>query len=425
MRQTLSRGALGCATLCMLVATWSSAGPPVVGPEDLARQVLAANPSLVALGHRLEAAQEEANAADASPGPMTELMLQNVGLDQLTVGDVDMSMLGVEIRQVLPGSHKLAARRDAAQAGTALVTAEATQLRRALLLEIRTAWAQLYALDAERRLLAATGELIELVGQVAATRLATGDDDLTAAVRARLEQARLVEREIDVDAARTLLVARLERLLDDPAGLTIAPIATLPPVDFPPDGWQAEAIRESASVAAARAAIEASERRLDSSRQELRPEYTVGGGLGYRGSLDPIVTARFGVSWPAWSSETLRPRVRAAERDLDAARADLKAAELETRAAAARADALRRQAEAQIVRVREGSLPLASAALNAARAAYSAGRGDFSSVVEEIDEWLEVQVLLARREADRYAAWAAVRELVPGSYDRELLGETP
>jgi exoribonuclease R len=35
------------------------------------------------------------------------------------------------------------------------------------------------------------------------------------------------------------------------------------------------------------------------------------------------------------------------------------------------------------------------------------------------------RILLARREADRYAAWAAVQALVPSADDRALLGETP
>jgi outer membrane protein TolC len=424
---TLTRSGALLVALLAAPALAEPAAPPLEprSPDELARAALAASPALSALDQRLEAARAAAEPAGALPGPMLETMLQNVGLDQLTVGDEDMSMLAVELRQSLPSPRKRAARRVAADADGALVAAEARALRREIVAEIREAWAALYAIDAESAMLASAAESYELLSQAAATRYATGTTDLESAVRARLEAARLSERAIDLQAARALVTARLERLVDAPGGLSIPPVEALPPVDFPADGWPDEALREAAPVAAARVAIEAAERRAASAREELRPDLSVGGGAGYRGSLDPVLIVRFGVEWPAWSRDTLRPRVAAAEAEVRAARDDLRAAEAGTRAAAARAAALRAQAERQLVRVREGSLPLASAALDAARSAYTAGRGEFSAVVEDLNAWLEARVLVARREADLYAAWAATRALVPSAEDRALLGETP
>ena len=42
------------------------------------------------------------------------------------------------------------------------------------------------------------------------------------------------------------------------------------------------------------------------------------------------------------------------------------------------------------------------------------GRGDFSTVVEDFNLWLEARVQLARREADRFAAWAGLEALTGG-----------
>jgi len=420
---------LGGLLIALLAAPAAAEdGTPPLSPSDpdeLARTALAGNPALAALDQRLVAARAAAEPAGALPGPMVETMLQNVGLDRLTIGDEEMSMLTVELRQSLPSARKRAARRGAAAAEEALVAAEARVRRREILVEIREAWATLYAIDAERTALDAAAELLELLAQVTADRYSTGSTDLESAVRARLEGSRLVEREIDLDAARSLVVARLERLVDAPGGLAIPPVEALPPVAFPADGWPAEAVREAAPVAAARVAIDAAERRAVAAREELRPDLSVGGGAGYRGSFDPVVIVRFGVEWPAWTRDTQRPRVAAAEAEAQAARDDLRAAEFEARAAAARAGALRAQAERQLVRVREGSLPLATAALDAARAAYVAGRGEFSAVVEDVKAWLEARVLVSRREAELYAAWAAIRALVPSAEDRALLGETP
>jgi outer membrane protein TolC len=394
-------------------------------PDELARVALAGNPALAALGHRLEAARAAAGPAGALPGPMLESMLQNVGLDQLTLGDEDMSMLAVELRQALPSARKRAARREAAAAEEAVIAAEAEALRREVLAEIREGWAMLYAIDAEEETLASASELLELSAQATADRYATGSADLESAVRARLEVARLAERVIDLEAARALVVARLERLVDAPGGLEIPRVDALPPFAFPGDDWPDEAVRQAAPVASAEAAIAAAERRAAAAREELRPDLSVGGGAGYRGALDPVLIVRFGVEWPAWNRDTLKPRIAAADAELRAAREALRAAQAETRAASARAAARRAQAERQLVRVREGSLPLATAAFDAARAAYVAGRGEFSAVVEDVNAWLEARILVARREADLYAAWAAIRALVPGAEDLALLGEAP
>jgi outer membrane protein TolC len=82
------------------------------------------------------------------------------------------------------------------------------------------------------------------------------------------------------------------------------------------------------------------------------------------------------------------------------------------RAEAARLQAEWRKAEEQILRYREAIVPQTSAVLDAARASYLAGRGDFSTVVEDFDLWLEARTGLARREAERYVAWAELERLI-------------
>jgi hypothetical protein len=52
------------------------------------------------------------------------------------------------------------------------------------------------------------------------------------------------------------------------------------------------------------------------------------------------------------------------------------------------------------------------AAVDAARAAYLVGRGDFLTVVDDFDRWLDARVELARRDADRFTTWAEVEALV-------------
>ena len=52
-----------------------------------------------------------------------------------------------------------------------------------------------------------------------------------------------------------------------------------------------------------------------------------------------------------------------------------------------------------------------SVAVDAARASYLAGRGDFTTVAQDFQLWLDARAQLARREADRYLAWAELAQL--------------
>ncbi|HYN20330.1 MAG TPA: TolC family protein [Thermoanaerobaculia bacterium] len=93
------------------------------------------------------------------------------------------------------------------------------------------------------------------------------------------------------------------------------------------------------------------------------------------------------------------------------ARQELLDAELTATSEAARLTAEWERADRQMIRFREAIVPQSSAAMDAARSSYLAGRGDFSTVVEDFGLWLEARVQLARREADRYAAWAGLKRL--------------
>jgi hypothetical protein len=63
------------------------------------------------------------------------------------------------------------------------------------------------------------------------------------------------------------------------------------------------------------------------------------------------------------------------------------------------------------VRYREAIVPQTSAAVDAARSSYLTGRGDFSTVIEDFELWIEARVELARRQADRYTVWAELQAL--------------
>ena len=388
--------------------------PPAPPVDALIAEALAKAPALAAAHSRLAAVREMETPASALDNPMVEAMVQNADFPNYTIGTEDMSMAGFEVSQPLPYPGKRRARAESARADTVLRETEIVDLERRIASEVRSLYARLYAADRERQSLTAARELVELLSATASARYATGGAEQESLLKAQLQVTRLEEQLDDLEADRRALVAELNRWLDRPGATPLGEIAGLPAVEAPAGSWEDRAVEASPKVRVARAAVAAGERRLAVARLDLKPDLTPAAGYALRGALGPVLTLRVGVELPFWKSRKQEPLIRAAEAELEMARQEVRDAESMARAEAARFQAEWGKAERQIVRYREGILPQTSTALDAARSSYLAGRGDFSTLVEDFNLWLEARVQLARREADRFTAWAGLEALTGG-----------
>jgi outer membrane protein TolC len=404
----------GFCLFLFAAATSSQGGAPEPAPpvETLVAQAIARAPSLAAAEARLAAAREMVAPAGALPDPMVALALQDIGFPRWTVGTEQMSMIGPEVRQDLPFPGKRAARRGAAAADVAVRAAEMARLRREIAAQVRTLYARIYALDRERAFLSAAREMLDMLSATAASRYAAGEAGQEAVLKAQLEVSSLSSRVADLDAQREASVAALNRLLDQPGSTALGRVESIPAAEAPPQPWEELAVNAAPEVAVARANVAAAEKRVAVARLDLRPDFTTGAGVGLRGGFDPAVTLSFGIVLPLWRGTKQKPLLRASEDELAAANADLEDAEASVRASAARLAAEWRRSDLQIALYRQAIVPQSSAAVDAARAAYLVGRGDFLTVVDDFNRWLDARVGLARREADRFGTWAELEALI-------------
>lgn len=387
-------------------------------PDELVALALQRAPSLAKLAARVQEAREMVRPAGALPNPMVELMIQDIGFPRWTVGEEDMSMIGPQITQGILFPGKRGARRRAAQAEVTVKASELELLRREVARDIRVAYARLYSLDEERQALASGHELFEMLAAAVRERYSTGVAEQEAAVKAQLAVSRLDERQDDLAAERKGLVASVIRYLDQPGDTPLGRVMTLPEAVVPPMPWEAVVVENSPEVAVRRSEVQVAEQRVKVARLELRPDFLAGAGLGFRGGKDPAVTLRLGMDLPLWSAQGQLPLYRAAEQDLEASRQAQRDAEAVARAEAARLEADWRRAGSQVTRYAQAIVPQTSLALEAARSSYMAGRGDFSTVIEDFNLWLEARTGLARREAERFTTWAELQAVI-GSSDQE------
>ena len=393
--------------------------PPV---EELVARALANAPSIAARRARVAAAQAAAKAADVLPDPMLEFEVRDAGFPKWTLGEDPMSMIGATIRQPLVSKGRKSSRVAAAAAEIDVRQSEANAVAAELTAAVQTEYSRLYAVDRERAILRDSDEVARLLAETAMARYASGASDQAVVLRAQLERTRLAERAADLEADRQMLVVAINRLLNQPPDTPLGEVRELPAsraAAAAPAGLSETAATQAPSVSARKADVAAAARRVDMLKEELRPNWTVGGSFFWQGGTDRVVSVTVGVDWPWRKERNQQAQIAASERELEAARFQLADTAAAMQAEAARLAVDIRRAEGQIVRYQSGLLPQSSAALDAARASYLGGRGDFASVLDEFRRWIEVRVELARREASRFAAVAQLEVLVnsPGHGD--------
>ncbi len=397
--------------------------PPAPPIEALVAEALDRSPTIEALQARVAAARSMVAPAGALPDPMLEVMVQSVGAPWDPMRRMTMGQIGYT--QPLPWLGKLQARREAATAEADVRESQADDVRRTVVMQVRSAYARLYMLDREFELLVAARELLDMLAAVAGSRYAAGLGDMEAIVKAQLEGSRLEARRSDLVAQRAAWVAAINRLLDRPAGATLGRVTSLPFPEITPEAVPDLALQRSPDVAMSTAAIRASKKRLAAAHLEARPNFLVGLGAGSTLDAATVVTLRFGIELPLWKAQKTDPMVAQARAELAEAEADLRATQARVRTDAERLLARWRRDQEQEVRYREAIVPQSSVAMDAARASYQAGRGDFSTVVENFRMWLDARVMMAEREAERFMTWAEIQMLTSSSAGLADAGGTP
>lgn len=403
-----------CAVTLYLVGVLAAGVPAAEAPplDELIERALSRSPELSAASARVRAADARRMAAGALENPMLEVMLQNVGFPSPTVGEAEMSMVGPRLTQRFPSPGVSAARREVARHAMLEVVADAEGRRRAVIRDVRVAYATLFALDQELSVLAAAQELLDLLEVALQQRHAQGLGEPTAPAELALRGSALRERGEDLLADRRRIVAALDRLCERPRNAAFGAVHVLPKPARPDSGWSVAALRAAAALEVRRAATErvASELRL--LRIEGRPDLTASAGVAFRGGMEPVVSLGIGTTLPLWNGQNRAPLVRAAAEELTASREELRDAEARVREEVELITAEWDRAESQLARYDTERIPATRLAFDTARAAYVAGTADLSPLLDAFAGWLDARAARARREADRFAAFAAFEYLM-------------
>jgi cobalt-zinc-cadmium efflux system outer membrane protein len=364
--------------LSLLIAV-PAAGIDFNDPDALVAAAIEAHPSLTRLRAEAAAARERVAPAGALPNPMVMAGVQNKQVDLRDDEMMTMYMLGASQTLVRPGKRE--SRRAIAALEAKAIEQQEASLRAEIERDVRLAWYELAAADAQSATAENVRQMIEAIVAAARVRYEVGTAMQADVIRAQLEQSALEHEILRLRAARRTALARLLPLLDLPL-TTDVPRVTLPEntddlkIDAP-----ATPPADHPALVALETEVARAEEEVRLARADLKPDVDLEAQYGYRRLQRDMFSITARVELPLRKDVRIEPRIREAILRGDVARARI--AELRRALAQAMGEAVVAHEEAtnQLQFHQQVLEPQAQLAFDSTLAAYQTGSVPFDAIL--------------------------------------------
>jgi outer membrane protein TolC len=293
---------------------------------DAARsRALANNPGLAEMRARYEALVEVAPQQGALPDPVVSFAAANFPADDFDRNQENMTQLQLGVSQTFPFPGKLDLAREAADFDAEAARHTVEEMRLGLARNVTLTWWELYYLDRSLETVERNQALLRQLVEVARTKYEVGSGLQQDVLLAQLELSKLLDQAIEVKAMREARAIRLNLLMgtvpDIPVQLPRGRPVQLKPL-APSSALYERATANRPMLARQRAAIRASESRLELARKDYYPDFTVGVRYGNRDEDDfgqsrqDFMSVMLSVEVPLYSGSKQDRQVSQREREL-------------------------------------------------------------------------------------------------------------
>lgn len=356
------------------------------------------------------AAAARESSAGLPPDPQVQLSAMNLALPSLS-SDMPGAMLpAIQLMQMIPTAGKLGLSSRIARQSTAIAESVADEAWWEVRARAAMLFYDIYQADRQLMVMEETLDWLRQFADIAATMYSVGSGTQSDVLRAGVEVARMEADVARMRAMRTSAAARLNAVLDRPAGTPVVTVAFTPVPGALPvsDALTGFAEESGPMLERGRLAVEQARTRETLARREIWPDLSVGVQYGQRGSdmgTERMGSLMLGFSVPVFAGRRqfqMRAEAAAmaqmAEADLSDMRAQVDARIAELTAELDRARTL-------INLYRTEVLPQAEANVTSALASYRVGRVDFMTLVD-------AQMTLNEYRQEQYALLAEYGSLV-------------
>ncbi len=359
------------------------------------------SPYLLSLKKEIEAREEEILPSSALPDPMLDVMYQNIGFDNFSYGKEEMSMLSFNIKQNLlyPGKRKAA--KEVAEAKKEISyyfykIAEAEVVKR-----IREIWAALYSFEKEKEGLQAGIELLDLIKTSLSASISSGTSPVESYLKLEILKGKLKAEVLKKEQEISLFIEELSRISS--FDFENIKIENLPNLVLDAN-FKEKAFLESPQIKYFKFLLKLQEKELEEQKLALKPNFSLISGIGLRGGMDPAITVGTSIELPFWKKEKQIPLIYAKESEKNSYEKMLEDAILKVKEDLEKGEEILKNSEERLKVYNESYLQNSSSAIEAALALFISSKGDFSTVVEDINLWIEGKVEIAKIEAEKFIA---------------------
>lgn len=383
---------------------------------DVYREGRAANPRVAAARQSASAAQARVPGAKLPPDPQLQLGWMNYTLPALSPM-APLGMTQLQLMQMVPVAGKLGLSGRVAQAQANALADRARDVQWDVRAQSAMAFYQLYATDRALGVSRHTLRLLQDVLRIAEAMYRVGEARQTDVLRAQVEIGRMVADTVRMTTMREAMAARLNALLDRGADVAVAS----PALPHFPDSVPALAtlVAESQSrrpmVQAAQRDVDAANARAALARREIWPDLTIGFQYARRGSeaaTEGMASLMIGASLPVFAPTRQLKMREEATAMRRMAEAELAAMRATTRGSVSEAYANLVRARTLAVLYRTTIIPQAEAAVASALAAYRVGSVDFMTLLDDRMTVNEYRQQLFALEGEQGKAWAELEMLI-------------
>ncbi len=364
--------------------------------SDLVQEALDSNPGLEAAIQRGLSAERMIPQAGSLPDPKITFGLMNLPINSFAFDQEPMTGKLISIMQMFPFPGKLSLSTEMAEYEAAAVRYQQEEVRNQIVLMVKRTYYDLYAVDRALETVQKNKDLMGQLVQIAEIKYATGSGLQQDVLRAQVELSKLEDDLIMWQQKRLAVVAKLNAILNRPAG---APIGTtlselgLPENEdlvFSPQDIE----NQRPLVLAWKEKLGKSNAAIELARKDAWPNFAVGVGYNQRDDLKngakmhDFLSVSVTLDIPVFYGRKQGEKIAEKTLDFEAAQADYRnvlngiLAEIESQ----KAELERNRRRVELYN--GGILVQAEQSLESAQAGYQVGKVDFLNVV---DNWMRLQ----------------------------------
>ena len=404
------------ALVLALAAAQDTAHTPRLGLGQAYQAARVQNPRAEAARALATAARARVPSAKLPPDPQVQLGFMNYTIPGLAPMDA-LGMTQLQVMQMVPTAGKLGLSGRAAGAQAGAASERARDVEWDVRAKVAMTFYDLYATDQALEVSRQTLRLLQDIRSIAEAMYRVGEGRQTDVLRAQVEIARMVEDTVRMTTMRTGMAARLNALLNRAADAPVASPAlpAFPDSVFTLDAAVAQSQSARPMVRAAERDVDAASAQARLARREIWPDLTLGFQYGQRGSV--MGTERMGSLMLGASIPVFAPSRQFKMREETAAMQRMAEAELLDMRAQTRGEVT--SVYASLVRARNLAalyrttiIPQAEAAVASALAAYRVGSVDFMTLLDDRMTVNKYRQELFALEGEQGKSWAEMEMLL-------------